>query len=149
MQQSFGMVLIRKIARIFLFSISLLLILNSVLPHHHHHDEVCFINTHCSDDETDLTCDNNEHKGVEHDHHSDETNFCQLNDFYLASVVKKASAKIKLSNFDKDLTSCATSNACRIEMLFSTNTPKKIPIDDQKGLTAKYLTRALRAPPVC
>ena len=143
------MVITRKIARIFLFSISLLLILNSVLPHHHHHEEVCFINTHCSDDETDLTCDNNENEGVEHDHHSDETDFCQLNDFYLAPVVKNTSAKAKLSDFKKDLTSSSTSDGYQIVILFSTNTPEKIPIDNQKGLTAKYLTRALRAPPVC
>lgn len=143
------MVLTRKIARIFLFSISLLLILNSVLPHHHHHEDVCFINTHCSDDETDLTCDNNEHEGVEHDHHSDETDFCQLNDFYLAPVVKKASGKSNFSNINKDLVSYASSNACQIVLLFLTDTPGKILIDDQKGLTAKCLTRALRAPPAC
>ena len=141
------MVLTRKIAQIFLFSISLLLILNSVLPHHHHHEEVCFVNTHCSDDETDLICDNNEHEGVEHDHHSDETDFCQLNDFYLAPVVKKVSGKPNFSNINKNLVSHVIFNAYQIVILFSTNTPGKIPINDQKGLTAKYLTRALRAPP--
>ena len=143
------MIIIRKISNTVLLLTTLLLFANSVLPHHHHHDEVCFINTHCSDDEADLTCDNNEHEGVEHDHHSDETDFCQLNDFYLTPVVKKVSGKPNFNNINKNLLSHVTFNAYQIIILFSTNTLEKIPIDDQKGLTAKYLTRALRAPPVC
>ncbi len=143
------MIIIRKIARIFLLSAASLLIMNSVLPHHHHHDEVCFISTHCSDNEADHHDTDAEHKGVDHDHHNDGTDFCRLNIFYLAPYGQNSSGKIKLSNIKKDQSSFTYSNSSQIALPFSSYNPIKIFIGDKKGLTAKFLTRALRAPPYC
>jgi len=142
------MVIIRKISRTILLLTTLLLIMNSVLPHHHHEREVCFVKTHCSDEKNDHHTDKSDHKGVGHDHHNNETDYCQINNFYLTPVGKNFSAKPQIKSFNNDL--CVNTHSTnKIAVVFSDYIPEEILRSDQLGLNAKCLTRALRAPPHC
>lgn len=100
---------IQKIGRIFLLSAALLLIMNSILPHHHHHEEVCFATSHCSDDVAD-----HHDTDAEHDHHNGDTDFCQLDIFYLAPYGQNFSGKTKLSNIKKDQSSFTYSKSASL-----------------------------------
>lgn len=143
------MIFIRKISRTILLLATLLLLLNSVLPHHHHEQEVCFVKTHCSDELDDHHEGKSEHKDVGHDHHNNETDFCQIINFYLTPDGKNFTSKSKIKNFNNDLNVNTNSNTKKITLVFSDYTPENIFTSDEVILNAKCLTRALRAPPYC
>lgn len=142
------MVTNQKISFTVLLLATITLMLNSIIPHHHHHEEVCFVATHCSDEEAGLHDDHHEHKGVEHNHHNSETDFCQLNGFFLAPGMKNLLGQAKYNKISSDLTLFTLAEASHIFSPLLPDDQFKILLDDQKGLKAKYLTRALRAPPI-
>lgn len=141
------MAIIRKISRTVLLLATLLLLMNSVLPHHHHEQEVCFVKTHCSDEEIDHHTDKSEHKGVGHDHHSSETDFCQIINYYLTPGGKNLNSKSNLKSINKNLLVNTSSYTYKIALVFQDCNPENIFTRDQIGINTKCLTRALRAPP--
>jgi len=119
-----------------------------MLPHHHHEQEVCFVKIHCSDELDDYHAGKSEHKGVGHDHHNSKTDYCQINNYYLAPDGKSFSTKFKIKSFNNNLF-VNTHFENKITSLFSDFIPENILKRDQPGLNSKCLTRALRAPPFC
>lgn len=145
----YSMVIKQKISFAILLLATLMLMINSIIPHHHHHEEVCFVPTHCVNEEAS-SADHHDHhhKGVEHHHHDDDNDFCQINGFYLAPIVKLLKGQAKVLKFNKDVNSYALLNEYLIRKPVFCEDQHRIPLEDQKGLKAKFLTRALRAPPI-
>lgn len=143
------MVIFRKISNIVLLLATFLLLVNSVLPHHHHHEEVCFEATHCESESADHHDAESGHNDINHDHHNDQTDVCQIVNFYLTPLSKNLIEKAKSKSFNKDqyLNSLLFSN--EIVQVYLSYSSENILISDIIDLNTKCLTRALRAPPYC
>lgn len=137
----------RKIARIFLLSAVLMLIMNNVLPHHHHKEDVCYATSHCSENETDHHDESeSDHQGEGHDHDAD---FCQLDVYYLATYWKDPAEKSKYSNAKKTASQIALTFNDTGQVFKSLYFQLQLFSNHKTVLDSRSLTRALRAPPHC
>ena len=128
---------------------TMLLLMNSVLPHHHHHEEVCFTSSHCSEEDSDHHGNDLGHSGVNHNHHSQEADYCEIINYYLTPNGKNLTAKTKFKSLDRNVYFNANANSVTIALVFYDHSPENIFIRNKVGLNAKCLTRSLRAPPYC
>jgi len=126
-----------------------MLIMNSILPHHHHEEEVCFAASHCSDDESDHHETHSGQNGVEHEHHQGKSDFCSLENFYVAPVVKNLTGKVKYSILKNDFSETTDLDTNLNSLIFSSRKVWKFISIGHTELNTCCLSRALRAPPYC
>ncbi len=78
----------RSIAIAFLFFANIVLLAMAVIPHHHHGEAICFVKSHCEqEDNHDKACHYQDNSQPLHGHeHSQDANCCRVADWVLTNV---------------------------------------------------------------